>query len=104
MSVSPKSRLILAILSFPLLLGIYGLNRFYLRDYWWGLSRFGAGVFVVYEIGWNDNLVNGKFASIESDIVLGLYTILIIWSFVDFILAVAGRTKDANGQLITRWW
>jgi hypothetical protein len=94
----------LALLSFPLLLGIYGLHRVYLRDYWWGLSRLGAGVFVAYEIGWNDNLVNGKGASIAIVLVLGLYAILIIWSFVDFILAVAGMTKDANGLLIRRWW
>ncbi len=61
-------------------------------------------MFVAYEIGWNDNFVNGKGSNIALLLLLGLYAILIIWSFVDFVLAVAGRTKDANGQLITRWW
>ena len=104
MSVSPKSRLVVVLLSCPLLLGIYGLHRIYLRDYWWGLSRLLAGVFVTYQIQWSDNLANGKFASIRLGLVIGLYGILTIWSFVDFILAVIGKAKDANGLLITRWW
>ncbi len=105
LSISPKSRLVIALLSCPLLLGIYGLHRIYLGDYWWGLLRLLAGVVVTYQIWrWNDNYLDGKFASAGLGVLIALFAILTIWTFVDFILVVIGKTKDANGLLITRWW
>lgn len=104
LAVSPKSRLVIALLSCPLLLGICGLHRIYLRDYWWGLLRLLAGAVVTYQIWrWNDNLLNGRLASAGLGVVIALFAILTIWSFVDFILVVIGRAKDADGLLITRW-
>ena len=104
MSVSPKSKLIIALLSFPLLFGIFGLHRIYLRDYWWGLPRLLGGVAVTYEIRWNDYLQHGKFAIVELGLIAVLFSISLIWSSVDFILGVIGKTRDANGLIIKRWW
>lgn len=104
LSVSPKSRLMIVLLSCPLFLGIYGPHRIYVRDYWWGSVRLLGGAAVTYQIQWNDYLVNGKFASLELGLVTVLIGVLIIWSSIDFMLAVIGKTKDANGQPVIRWW
>ncbi|MEA4333865.1 TM2 domain-containing protein [Mycoplasma sp. 1232] len=72
-SVSPKSRLILTLLSF--FLGAFGVDRFY-------AGRIGLGLLKLL-VGW--------WFSVG------------IWPIVDFILAVCGKQKDANGNEISKW-
>ncbi len=87
-AVSPKSRLATTLLAF--FLGSAGIHRFYL-----GKIRTAIGMLVLFIVG----------ASTKEIIGIG-YIFLIpvwIWALVDFIYAVAGKMKDKEGRLITKW-
>ena len=54
-------------------LGVLGIHRFY-------LGKIGTGILMIFTIG-------------------GLG----IWTLIDFILAVSGKMRDKEGQLIKNW-
>lgn len=86
--VSPKSRLATTLLAF--FLGGAGAHRFYL-----GKIRTAVVMLVLVIVGALTTEING----------IG-YIFLIpvwIWALVDFIYAVAGKMKDKEGKLITKW-
>jgi hypothetical protein len=74
-AVSPKSRLIVTLLAaLPFaMFGVGGIHRFY-------LGKIGTGVVQLVTFGG-----------------------LIVWQFIDFIMAVSGNMKDKEGRVIRDW-
>jgi len=74
-TVSPKSRLVVTLLAaLPFaMLGVGGIHRFY-------LGKIGTGVVQLVTFGG-----------------------VVVWQFIDFIMAVSGNMKDKEGKLIKTW-
>jgi TM2 domain-containing membrane protein YozV len=70
-NISPSSRLVT--LLFCVLLGVFGVHRFY-------VGKIGTGILMLVTIG-------------------GLG----IWYLVDLILVLAGSFRDSNGRRVYRW-
>ncbi len=85
--VSPKSRTAAAVLAF--FLGQLGLHRFYS-----GKIGTGVAMLVLTIIG---------YSTIYFGVGLVFLLAVGIWNLVDLILILAGRFKDKNNLLITRW-
>jgi TM2 domain-containing membrane protein YozV len=87
MAVSPKSRLAVTLLAW--FLGIFGAHRFY-------LGKTGTAVVM---------LILGIIGCATSWIIVGYFFLgaVGIWALIDFIYAVAGKMKDKEGRLITKW-
>ena len=86
--VSPKSRL--AATLFAVFLGQFGAHRFY-------TGKIGTAVIMLVMgiVGWATIWIFG----------LGLLLLIPvwIWALVDFIYAVSGYAKDAEGKIIKNW-
>jgi TM2 domain-containing membrane protein YozV len=86
--VSPKSRLATTLLAW--FLGIFGAHRFYLGKTGTAVAMLILGILYLATV-W----------------VFGLGFIFLvavgIWAFIDFIYAVAGKMKDKEGKLISKW-
>lgn len=70
-SQSPKLRLVALILC--IVLGLFGVHRFY-------VGKVGTGILMLLTIGFFG-----------------------IWTFIDFILIISGSFKDKQGRVITKW-
>jgi TM2 domain-containing membrane protein YozV len=97
MAVSPKSRLATTLLAF--FIGQFGAHRFYIGKIGTAVTMLaliiiGYVLLIVAVIG-------------PSPVLLAVGYILVtavgIWAFVDFIIAVIGKMKDKQGNLITKW-
>jgi len=84
---SPKSRLALTLLAF--FLGELGIHRFY-------VGKIGTGVVMLI-------LTIVGYATIWLAFGFIPLAVVWIWNLVDFILAVAGKFKDNEGELILNW-
>ncbi|WP_029608643.1 TM2 domain-containing protein [Mycoplasma simbae] len=73
LTVSPKSRLVLTLLSF--FVGAFGVDRMYAGSFLLGLVK----------------------------LLIGSWITLGIWPLVDFILAIVGKMKDGQGRVISNW-
>lgn len=69
--ISPKSRLVASLLA--ILLGYFGIHRFY-------LGKVGTGILML--------LTGGGF---------------LIWWVIDSIVAVSGGLTDSEGRVVSRW-
>jgi TM2 domain-containing membrane protein YozV len=85
--VSPKSRLIVTLLS--AFLGQLGIHRFYL-----GKTGTAVAMLLLTIVGW------ATFIFIVGWFFLAAVW---IWNLIDFIMAIAGSMKDKNGKLIKNW-
>ena len=76
-------------LGVSIIVGVFGAHRFY-------TGRIGTAVtmLVLYIVGLATLWI---FVGIPFVIAVG------IWSFVDFIIAVAGSAKDKEGRAIKNW-
>jgi len=86
--VSTKSRLAVTLLSF--FLGALGVHRFYA-----GHIATGVVMLVLTIVGWATSWI--------FFIGFAPLTAVWIWNLVDFIMAVAGKFKDKQGNLIVNW-
>jgi TM2 domain-containing membrane protein YozV len=87
--ISPKSRLAVALFSFPWLIGQFGVHRFYL-----GKTGTAVVMLILTIIGYA-----------TCWLLIGFFFLAItwVWALIDFILAVAGNMKDKDGLLIDKW-
>ena len=88
--ISSRSRLVTALLAFPLSLGIFGSHRFYI-----GKTR-TAIVMLILSIVY---LVTVRF---WGSAVISLVVVL-LWALIDFLFAVFGIMKDEEGKPIQDW-
>jgi TM2 domain-containing membrane protein YozV len=86
--ISPKSRLATILLAW--FLGTFGLHRFYIGKIGTGLVILILGI-----AGWATTWLVG-FGYI-------LITLVGIWVFVDFLIALFGAMKDSEGRPIKNW-
>lgn len=86
-TISPKSRLAAALLSF--FLGSLGIHRFY-------AGKIGTGIFM---------LILFIFGFFSLSLIIGIFPLLIwgIWDLIDFIMIIAGIFKDKDGLPIKKW-
>ena len=109
--VSPKSRLATTLLAW--FLGIYGAHQFYTVNIGAGIAMLILGILgSAFFIGEFAMAIMKFFAGILGPIHLPfpfrfIFIIFLIpvaiWAFVDFIYAVFGRFRDADGKLIQNW-
>jgi TM2 domain-containing membrane protein YozV len=85
--ISPKSRLATTLLAF--FLGQFGAHRFYT-----GKIATAVVMLVLTLVGW---------ATVWLLIGLAFIIPVGIWAFVDFIVAVTGYARDAEGRRIVTW-
>jgi len=86
--ISPKSRLATTLLAW--FLGEFGAHRFYV-----GKTGTAIAMLILGILGWSTMWLWG----------FGLIFLIPvgIWALVDFIYAVSGNTRDAEGKLIKNW-
>ena len=88
--ISSRSRLVTALLAFPLPLGIFGVHRFYIGKIKTAIVMLILSILYIVTV----RLWGIMFISLA---VVGL------WAFIDFIFAVSGIMKDREGRLIKNW-
>jgi TM2 domain-containing membrane protein YozV len=84
---SAKSRMALTLLAF--FLGQLGIHRFYA-----GKTVTGIVMLVLTIIGYATVIVVFGFIPLA---------VVWVWNVIDFIMAVIGKFKDKEGNLITNW-
>jgi hypothetical protein len=99
--MSDKSRL--AVVLFALLLGSVGGHRFYLEKVSTAVVSLILGV-----LGWVSLLtrvISGVSESTNVWMAFGTIALIfvVVWSMIDFILALAGITRDRRGRPVRRW-
>jgi len=87
---SSRSRLVTALLAFPLPLGVFGAHRFYIG------KTITAIVMLILIILY---LVTIRFWTI---LWISL-AVVFLWAFIDFILIIFGIMKDRDGKPIKTW-
>ncbi len=87
MAVSPKSRLATTLFAF--FLGGFGAHRFYLGKIWTAVI-----ILVLTIAGYSTIMLTFGYVFLAA---------AWIWVLIDFIMAVAGKMKDKQGKLITKW-
>lgn len=99
--MSGKSRL--AVTLFALLLGSVGIHRFYLEKLNTAVISLVLGV-----LGWISlvtRIISGVSESTNVWMAFGSIALVfvVVWSLIDFVLAVAGITRDRQGLPVRRW-
>ncbi len=119
-AVSPKSRLVTTLLACPfLMVGVFGVHRFYVGRIRTGVAMLllGLSPVVCFLLGIVILLLGTPPTEGESESVPGTFWAFTVcyvlaalsgcaagmWSLVDFILAVSGEFKDAQGRPIKAW-
>jgi TM2 domain-containing membrane protein YozV len=100
-ATSEKSRL--AVTLFALLLGTVGVHRFYLEKLNTAVISLVLGV-----LGWISLLmilISGVSESTNIWMAFGFIALVFVfvWSLIDFVLAIAGITRDKGGRPVKRW-
>jgi hypothetical protein len=101
--ISPKSRLTTTLLC--VFLGSFGAHRFYL-----GKTATAVGMLLLSIIGhvfWILGVLEALGFGVGSLILAGFgwtfIAAVVIWAFIDFIMAIAGAMKDKKGKPIKNW-
>ena len=87
-NVSPKSRTTATLLAW--FLGTFGAHRFYL-----GKTGTAVGMLVLGIVGW----VTAWFWDFGFLFIMAVG----IWALIDFIMIVAGKMKDDEDKLVSKW-
>jgi len=87
---SSKSRLVTALLAFPLLLGAFGAHRFYIGRTITAIVMLTLSILYLLLIRtWTMMWIPLAVAG--------------IWAFIDFVLIIFGIMKDRDGNSIKTW-
>ncbi len=89
--ISPRSRLVMALLAFLLPLGIFGTHRFYI-----GKNRTAIVMLIL-------SIFYFTMARSWGTIMFIPLAVVTLWALIDFIFAVSGIMKDKEGKLIKNW-
>jgi len=97
-NASKKSRTATLILC--IFFGVLGVHSFY-------TSKIGVGIarLFIFILGYAFIILGLGITADEGFIIIGYIFILIgsIWTFIDFILILAGKFKDKEGKRVLNW-
>ena len=102
--ISPKSRTYLILYS--AFLGFLGIDRFYIGRTVIGIGKLLLGLIIVTEFFlvfryWYTLLFIDR--SVFIILLIGFVSISVLVNSIDFILAVSGRMKDSEKNLVRNW-
>ena len=102
--ISPKSRTYLILYS--AFLGFLGIDRFYIGRTVIGIGKLLLGLIIVTEFFlvfryWYSLLLIDR--SVFIILLIGFVSISVLVNSIDFILAVFGRMKDSEKNLVRNW-
>ena len=102
--ISPKSRTYLILYS--AFLGFLGIDRFYIGRMVIGIGKLLLGLIIVTEFFlvfryWYSLLLIDR--SVFIILLIGFVSISVLVNSIDFILAVFGRMKDSEKNLVRNW-
>lgn len=102
--ISPKSRTYLILYS--AFLGFLGIDRFYIGRTVIGIGKLLLGLIIVTEFFlvfryWYSLLLIDR--SVFIILLIGFVSISVLINSIDFILAVFGRMKDSEKNLVRNW-
>ncbi|MBN1862588.1 MAG: TM2 domain-containing protein [Dehalococcoidales bacterium] len=99
---SPKSRRTTALLA--VFLGCFGMHRFYLDKTPSAVAMLVMGIAGFSILG---TILSVRSYYIEpiapAFVMIAIFIALGIWALVDFIVTLAGKTRDSEGRVVKNW-